>query len=369
MVIDFTVPRRSQGLVASLDADRFALDADGGADLDGGAGDDSQSSNEDASIDHDSEAADAGDDESTREAAGDEGGDHEDDDEDDDERYAHLPADQRVKKLSAALKRNRRRLAERTANHMRVKDLEARGITLDDLLVGFQNYRQFERTLQSNPRLRALLNGGDGDAEERTARGRGDRRTAAADDFQFDDSPEALGFDPKASQANKTLAASMRETARLRHELDRLTSRLDPDKLVQRVDGIERGLTQSQRASIERSWDLAIEAALPHIKEKGVRTLFRDSMISARDRVGGKRDPQEIVNHYLKELGVNPQQAAKASTAAAAASRIRHGAAERVTQLQRQPGRQGTTAPARQGKETLAQVHRRVRTAGGPQVR
>jgi hypothetical protein len=367
MLIDFTVPRRTQGLVALLNADRFDSDDADGADAGGGAADGSQPLDEDAPIDQDSEAVDAGDDESTRRAAADEGGDP-DEDEDDNDRYEGLPHEERVKKLLAARKRDRRRLRERTPVFQRVQELAKHGISIDDLIQGFRSARAYEGLAQRNPKLRALLNGGDGDAEERTDRSRGDRRSAT-DDFQFDDSPEALGFDPKASQANKSLAASMRQTALLNHQFQKLMARLDPDKLLERVDGIERGVQHQSATAIRREWTEAIDAAMPHIKDPDLRDVFQDLMTQAMEKAGGKRPAKGIVEFYLKKLKINPAQAAKATTAAAAASRIRHGAAERVTQLQRQPGRQGTAAPARQGKETLAQVHRRVRTAGGPQVR
>lgn len=367
MLNDFTVGRRVGGPIASLDADRVDAADDTGADLDAGGGDDSQSSDDDAALD--TQGDDAAD-ESARE--GTDEGDEDDDDDDDSDRYDGLPPEERIKKLLDSRKKLRRKLAKRTPVYTQVQDLARRGVTLEDLVHSTRQYRDLAEKIRQSPKLRALIDGGD-DADERRPATRGTDRAAGEDaDFTFDDSPEALGFDPKANLINKNIAAGLRRSALLEHRFNKLLARLDPDKLEQRVGGLEKGIQQSRVSAVEREWSEVVRAAEVHItdpnpkRQKGLRTMFRDNMRAAMERFGGRRPPNDIVTHYFNELGIKPAATARAAVAAA---RTTHQAAQRVTQLQRQPGQSGQPAPARQKRELLSDVHKRLRNAGTPAPR
>jgi len=357
MLIDFAVTRRSGGLVASLDADRFGPDADAGADA-AGAADSSQLSGEDAQLD----AVDGADESASadRAAAGDD--DDEEFDADDDGQQTN--AEERVKKLANAIKKAKRKLAATRSERQRLKELRDRGLSLDDLYADAREYRRLSQLLEQNPRLRAALNGGD--AEEREpARRESTRRPAPEPDeeFQFDESPDALGFDPKESQANRTLARGLREVASLKHQFTQLLKRLDPDTLIRRVDSLDQGLRQQTHAQVTREWTDAIGSASPHIKDPNQQKVFGDLMRAAFKENGGKRPAKFFVDHYLKLLGVNPAQAARATQAVAAQ---RNRTAERVAQLPRQnQGANAAPAPARKSKELLADVHKRIRNQVG----
>jgi len=367
MLIDFTVPRRT-GVVSSLDADRFDLDVDGGANPDEGGGDGSQPINADAELDA-TEGANA----DARQAAGDGAGEDDDDDDDDvDARYEGLPADEQIKRLRAGLKKAKRKLAKRTPVYQQVQEMVAQGLSLDDLKLTHRQYRLLSEQIATNPRLRALVNGGEDATESRPAR-RDAGRPAVDAEFTFDDSAEALGFDPKDSLVNRNLAASMRDTAFLKHQVTKLLARLDPDAIERRVGGLERQTVTTRRQAIEREWTEATNAAVLHItdpnkkREEGLRVLFKDQMRSAMEKTGGTRAAKDIVAHYFAKLGIDPRATARATSAAA---RTTQQGAARVQQLQRQPGQSGQPAPAKPAKrELLSDVGKRLRSVGGQQVR
>lgn len=352
----FTVRRHSQGLIASLDADRFALDAGEGADA-AGAADGSPPSSDDAHFaDGDgTDGLDAGD------GAARAGADDPDDEEfeDAEDQGTDTPAEERIKKLASALKKAKRKLGTTRAERQRMKELKDRGVNLDDLYADSREYRRLMTEVQRNPKLRALLSGSDTDDAEPTRPQPSRRAANDTDDFTFDESPEALGFDPKESKANQVLANGLKRVALLEHTLEKQLARLQPDKLVARVDRLDQRFEQQTATAIKTEWTTATNAAAEQIKDPGLRTVFKDLMLFAREREGGKRRASDIVNHYLKQIGVAPAQASRASAAAAATQRNR--VAHQVTQLPRPNGSNATPAPARKTRETVADVNRRLR--------
>jgi hypothetical protein len=353
----FTVVRRS-GLVASLDADRMAPDFGAGAEADGAA-DGSHPSHDDANFD-DGDGTDT-DADAARAAA-----DNDDDEEFDTEDEQDKPLEERFKKLTNALRKAKRKLGSSRSDRQFLKELKDRGISVQDLYADSREYRRFLAETEKNPRLKSLLasGGGEGDDAPRGKSTTSERRSAAdTDDFQFDDSPDALGFDPKESPANKVLAQGLRDVAQLKHQLSRILSHLgDPKELVSKVRTIDTTLRSSQQRSVDGEWNTAYAAAAKHIQDPELKAVFGDLLLAAKEKYGGQRPAQFFVDHYLKKLKVNPQQAARAS---AAAGQARARTAERVTQLSRPTGQNGTPAPARQKSERLADVHKRVRNLAG----
>ena len=86
--------------------------------------------------------------------------------------------------------------------------------------------------------------------------------------------------------------------------------------------------------------------------------MFTDLVKSAYQR-SPNVDPQVVINHYLKQLGINPTQAAMAR--GAAQQRLAQKNNERP---RHQAGGPGSATPANGGKRprTLAEVHRKIRT-------
>jgi hypothetical protein len=357
-----TVARRSSGLVASLDADRMAADfSDAGADA-AGAADGAQPSHDDAHLDETSDdgadgSPDAGEGDPDRAAAGDESDDEEFDDEDD---PTADPAE-RAKKLKNALKKAKSKLSKSRPIREYVKQLRDRGIALEDLYADAREYRRLMQLAERNPRLRGLLVGSDA-PDDAPARTSADRRPApASEEFQFDESFEALGFDPNESKANRVLANGLKRIAQLEHQLTTTLARLQPDQLVDRVNKLDQTFRQQTTAQINREWSEAITAAARYIKDPDQRKVFGDLMLSAKQAKAGQAPAKFFVDHYLKLLKVNPAQADQANRAVAAQ---RNRVAQRVAELPRPAGQNGTAAPARRTRELVSDVHKRIRSIG-----
>lgn len=356
----FTVARRSVGLVASLEADRMAQDFDNGAE-DAGASDGSQPSSEHAHLD----AGDgAGDDDGTVQGDAARPDAAEDDDEEFDEDDTNADPQERVKKLQNALKKAKRKLGTSRGDRQFLKELRDAGLRPTDLYADSREYRRLMDLARKNPRVLAALNGSDV-PDPSADRGRAERRDRTTDDdFQFDESAEALGFDPKESRANRMLADGLKRTAKLEHQLTGLLKRLNPDALLERVENLDRGMRSQTQAQTDKEWNAAYTAASSKITDPGLQKAFGDLIRAAKSMDGGRRPAQFYVDHYLKLLNVNPAQAQRASDAAKAANRGR--VAERVANLPRQGNPQGSTpAPARRQRESLADVHKRIKTLGG----
>jgi len=352
----FTVRRPFQGLIASLDVDRMAQDAGDGADP-AGAGGDSPSPSDGAHFD-DGEGADGGDagnGDPARSAAAD--ADDEDFDEEDDPDKP-LTAEDQIKKLRGALKKAKRKLGSTRGERQALKELRDRGVNLNDLYADSREFRRLQQQVASNPRLKALLSGGSDEEPPARSTRTADRRAEPETDFTFDDSPEALGFDPKESRANERLADGLKRVAKLEHRLERELTRLNPDRLIETVNRLDTEFTRRDATAIRHEWGTAMDAAAKHITNEGQRDAFLDLMRFAMRAEAGKRPAKFFVDHYLKKLGVNPAQAGRAR---AAADQQRNRVASHVAGLPRQSGGNGTPAPARKAKELLADVHKRIR--------
>lgn len=365
MLNDFAVTRRTAGLVASLDDDRVFPVGEDGADPEG-VGGGSPPPDDDAHLDAE---GGAGDDLAGTEPPADRRTDADDPDDEEfdvdetDESGRTLTVEERIKKLASALKRAKRKLSTSRAGRQRLKELSDRGIHLDDLIVSHRNYHQLVELSRRNPEVRRLLSGdvGNDDPPARSA----DRRPAAdpEPEFTFDESPEALGFDPNESRTNRVLADGLKRAAKSEFLLERALKRIEQlESLAPKVEGLDRTIRTESQQRIAREWDTVTAAAAAKIKDEGHRTIFQDLMLSAREKVGGRRAAADIAKHYLSKMGIDAgtaQRAGAAATAAGAAGRRRHETAERVASLPR-PGQGGSPAPARKSNERLVDVRRRL---------
>lgn len=264
-------------------------------------------------------------------------------DEDEDQPGQTRTAEDRIKALNAKNRKLRRRLAKHSGTLQRLN-----GVDLDDLVTRARSYDALQQSAASNPRLRALLNGGDADDADDRAPG---RRSPARRDDDPDFDEKTLPFDPNANEANRYFA----NLARQNHDMQRTLK-----QLTRRLDGVQQQDTQRSEASQRREWGTVVKEAGAQITHAGQRKLFQDAVVGAfnNPNVRAKYTPQQIVSYYLKELGVQPRQAARAN--AAAAQRV----AVKNQSLPRHPAQGGSPASARNPRERLADVHRRIRQVG-----
>lgn len=341
----------SQALVASLHDDRWGPDVTVPEAQPEGAGDGSQPSDDPADPAVDGPAAEA------RAGADDDDEDFDIDGEDDGTGPADTITPEKLKKITNALKRAKRKLSLSRADRQRIKELKDSGLTLDEMVYRSRQHREIEDAAKRNPKLRALFSGGEPDDTP-------DTRPAAEPEEEFTFDETALGFDPNANQANRAIADGLRRGAKAEFMLERLMKQIDPKTLKARVDRLEGHTVQTAQATINQEWNGAIKAAGAEIDDDGVRKLFVDSMLHAKREFAGKRPATFFVDHYLKDLKVGRKVAAAASAAAAnsgptTAQRQQAGAAK-VATLPNLAGKGAAPAPAKHGRETLADVRRRL---------
>lgn len=259
-----------------------------------------------------------------------------DNDEDDEQQGTRTDQD-RIKKLAAKNRKLRRQIARRLPTLQRLKDVD-----VDGLMHKARNYDAIEEAARRNPRLRALLNGGD-DAEDEDDRPA--RRSRKTEDADFDEAK--LPFDANKDPVHRYFA----NLAKQNHELQRQFS-----QLTKRIDGYEKQGQQRDETSSRAQWGDAVRAAGEQIGDKKIAKLVQDAMRGAFNTPGIRQrySPQQVLNHYLKEYGVNPGQARRAADAAK--QRI----AERNKRLPNHAERGGQPAGARPKKESLADVRKRL---------
>lgn len=248
----------------------------------------------------------------------------------------------RFKALANKNRRLQRNLAKARAVSERVKQLG----NLDDLVVAARNYADLQRSAESNPRLRALLNGGEAEPEPRG------RRAPAADDFDAKDFP----FDMSAPGASWLL-----QQAKAVHE-----TRQALQQVLGAVQAMQQARQGEQVSRVVSTWREATEAAAAKVPERlnglPLRQLFRDAVAGAfafaREK-NLKVDPKRVIDHYLKEYKVPTPAAASASDAA------RQRMAENNRSLPRGAVMAGGGPPAAAGRrrETVLDVGRRLRSS------
>jgi hypothetical protein len=257
----------------------------------------------------------------------------------------------RFKRVTGKLAKLNRRDKKFRTTAARLKDLEKQGLSLDDLVVKARQYDGLDQQIRSNPRLRSLIFGGEPDPVP--------ARREPVVEPEFDEA--ALPFDPNENDTNRYFA-NLAKNSFEQHKVIR--------QLQERLNGFEGKDNARTEASIRQEWKSTIDTAAAYIKDEGVQTLFKDAMTAAYHNVGrnGKYRPSQIANHYLKALKVNPQQAAAATAAVAAAAPApapnRAATAQRIAEnnrgLSRNVAPAGIPAPARNPRETLADVRKRL---------
>lgn len=225
--------------------------------------------------------------------------------------------------------------------------LREAGVDLRTLLNRHTTLANMEAAIERNPRLRALFNGEDID-EPAGRREKGGRRQEPAEvKYPFDTNDDVGRFMSEFHQEFRTQQGTLTD------RLERIEQALDA-----RVGGLERQTATQQRVSVEREWKTAADAAAGKL-DKGVRTMFSDAVHSAMQAVMSGRiraTPQQIIDHYLKDLKVSTTQ--KQTASAAAKQRI----AEGNKQLPRRPeaGRGSPASPQSRRTPRLEEFNRSI---------
>jgi hypothetical protein len=251
-----------------------------------------------------------------------------------------LPSKERWNRVTGALKKAKRQLAK-------LRPLKHRldGVNLDEALHKARNYDIVNAAMQRNPKLRELLLG---ESPEREPARR--RPASEPDDEEFDESK--LPFDPAENEVNKWIAKLGRESAEGRKLARQLQAEIDRMKTAER--------TRSE-AQVRTQWKTAIDAAAAKIRQEGIRTIFKDQPAAAYLDVTRNHKPftaQQIIDHYLRLFekdGLLPKGEQKLASAAAQ-QRI----AENNKTLPRNVAGGGSPAPARNTRETMDDVRRRL---------
>lgn len=326
----------TDGFALLMDAPGAAGDAAGSDPVNGGAGD--------SPAGGDVDAGDEGDPEGQHASGADPDDDEDEDDPDTREDGEWTP--ERIKKVTTKLKKLQRRDRRFAPTRSRLAELRERGVSLDDVLYGHRQYGELSQQIARNPNLRKLVTG-DIAAEER-------EETRAPAEPDFDEA--GLPFDPNENPTNRYFADLAKSNHELRRELKKLAGRIDSSdgRDAQRIEGEER-----------RTWKGAIDAAAGTIKDEQARMWFKDAMVLAyQDRGKHRRTPQQMIAHYLKS-NASPNQARAANTAAQNAGKRTAATQQRIAEQNKNlprtaapPG--GSPAPARQQRESLAEVRKRL---------
>jgi hypothetical protein len=258
----------------------------------------------------------------------------------------------------AALRAKNRKLAKRVVKSRALTD-RLKDVDVDDVLTSSRQYRELERQIQQNPKLRALLYG-DGDAAAdpgKTTRAAADELPSLPSDF----SAEALGFDPTDGQANKTIANAIRHLAHLSKTVNELKA-LQPT-----VQTLERTMSSRQAAEEAQAWSSALNTATTEVAKALPNNPFIVDVLTdaikgayANRRAHGK-SPQQIVEHYLGKLKQAGQITPKA--AAQVSAGVKAGMAQHNKTLPASPAGGGAAAPAAGNtRPTLKDVHKRLRS-------
>lgn len=338
----------------SFDTDDGGMAADGGAD----AGEDAGNAGEDAGEDAtDGEGADGGDADDTEGHEGSQG--HDDDDEnalfgDDDAEDENRPIEERFKALKKANNKLRKRFGKAWPV---VQTLKKLGITdVNDVVVGSRNWNALlERVGGDRNKLNRLLDsldgehlGGDRDTRS-TTKSRGQDRD---DDGDFDDKQFDTLWDT-TTDAGKHFV----QQARRVHEQSKTLKALQA-----RIDQLEGGFRNDKESQVKQSWLTVINRDAKRIKDPDTREIYEDRMKSAFFVAKARNqhiDPEQLSTTTLKKLKIVTPTSTRIANAAGQ-QRMAHTNATRPRSM----AGGGQAAPAKNKRETVDEVNRRIRRIG-----
>lgn len=275
-----------------------------------------------------------------------------DDDEDEGPEQRREPLTEAEKKLRRKNAKLRRRLARVAPQMERLRSIQ----DLDGELDAARSFRELSRAVQSGntPAVLRMLgideaSFGKGDRPGQNG-GRSAAPTVQLDDVEFDDSPEALGFDPNGSPANKSIAAAMRTVAQLQKTVARLLNEGQMSKAEQH---------KAKLRTTYDTWNGKARQALSQVP-KHLHGLFKDHIkrVLISEGFSGKADPDTVINTWLKSLKSDPSGRMQGAD-----TQRRAEAAGKVPQSQRLAGQGASAVP--NSKKTLASVGKQIRSMAG----
>lgn len=250
---------------------------------------------------------------------------------------AALP--ERFKKVRTALNKLKRRYGKAAPT---LRQLRQAGVTdVSQLLTKAQQYDALSAYVDKNPKLRATLFGGSQDDPAEapstpTTPATFDRKTLP---FTVSDDDPLTGFLANMAEQLHALSA----------ENQRLKQTVTTDHTSRQQQAIARETEQ---------WKAALDAALPDVPKELHRAL-RDAVSTAFEHRHRHRLPADkVIEHYLgdfRKSKTNPKP-----NLAAGASKER-GAAANSKQWPAHMAGGGVPAPAHRAKESLRDVHKRLR--------
>jgi hypothetical protein len=256
-----------------------------------------------------------------------------DEDEDDDDVSELLPQELTEHPSVKAMSRKLKKL-NRQNRRLRDEAGRFRGIDVDELTHKARISDQLAKTLAARPDLaKALLD---------------DKALPAAAE-EFD--PEKLPFDV-SDASGKFFADFYKKFLALEKQNERLATQLS-EMTTKEV--------QTARRSDAVRWKQAVDVAASQVPE-GYRDMFSDAMYLAFEKAQEKGitiDPQLVISHYLKKAKASRSTIERAT--AAAQQRL----AEGNSATPRGLAPRGQPTSARNPKELLADVHRRLRSRFG----
>jgi hypothetical protein len=255
-----------------------------------------------------------------------------DDDEADDDDVSELLPQELTEHPSVKAMSKRLKKLNRQNRRLRDESGRFRGLNVDELAHKARVHDELQQLLQRRPDLaRALLEGS--------------AAVAAPSEPSFN--PDDLPFD--TSDASGKFFAKFYQ--------DFMALQRDNKELRQHLTNVTEQTSRETRRGVAVRWKQAVDAAADQLPD-AYRDMFSDAMYLAfkeSQEKGVNLDPQAVIGHYLKRHAHTKQTIQRATQAAQ--QRMAQG--NQATPRGMAP--QGTPASARNPKELLADVHKRLK--------
>lgn len=259
--------------------------------------------------------------------------DDEDEDEDrDEDDDVSRPAEERLKKVLKAKRRLERQGKKLRPVRERLKELEAAGLSIDDLIHSHRSLASLQRRLEESPKLRALLEENDDAPASRDARAaKGGKRESVKYPFKTD------------NESGKFFENFHQDFTNHR---DEVSTRLE--RLEKLLEGEVRERTGERTTAAVKEWRGHAETASKLIPE-GFRDLFMHAIgLEMRRALRGeiKASPQQVIDAHLAKL--KKKGAITDVTKKRASEAARESIARRNETLPRRPSGSGAPGPVKE---------------------
>lgn len=270
---------------------------------------------------------------SARGDQGDDDDDDEDDDDADDEDEKGELTEERFRKVLKAKRRLERQGKKFRPTRERLKELEAAGLSIDDLVHSHRSLASMQRRLEENPKLRALIEGDDEASASRDTRGRSSNGKREPVKYPFKTDNESGQFFQRFHEDY------------LSHR-DEVGTRLE--KIEKLLEGEVRERHSERQSASVKEWRTQAETAAKVIPE-GFRDLFMHTIgLEMRRALRGeiKATPQQVIDAHLNKL--RKKGSITDATKKRASEAAREFIARRNETLPRRPAGSGGPGPVKE---------------------